>query len=148
MGLDSYVTEFHRTLCLPNLVNAARQSHRSQHTQRCISWKDDDTDKTREICNRTRRTTQIKYLSSAANSGPTLLLPYLISMVNINRIRIDPPIINTSCAWASEFAQLEELYNSPYTGAVTTRTATLSGFAEDSSHAVCDLAHTEVHSYL
>jgi hypothetical protein len=68
-------------------------------------------------------------------------------MVDINRIHIDPPIINASCAWASEFAQLEELYNSPYTGAVTTRTATLGGFAEDSTHAVCDLAHLEVCSY-
>ena len=68
-------------------------------------------------------------------------------MVDINRIRVDPPIINTSCAWASEFAQLEELYNSPYTGAVTTRTATLAGFAEDSSHAVRDLAHPVVYSY-
>ncbi|KAF9652046.1 FMN-linked oxidoreductase [Thelephora ganbajun] len=57
-------------------------------------------------------------------------------MVDINRIRIEPSIINTSCAWASELAQLEDLYKSPYTGAVTTRTATLGGFAEDSSHAV------------
>ena len=62
-------------------------------------------------------------------------------MVDINRIRIEPPIINTSCAWASELAQLEELYDSPSTGAVTTRTATLSGFAEDSSHAVCNLPY-------
>ena len=62
-------------------------------------------------------------------------------MVEINRIRIEPPIINTSCAWASELAQLEELYNSSYIGAVTTRTATMGGFVEDSSHAVCDLAH-------
>ncbi|KAF9785880.1 hypothetical protein BJ322DRAFT_1107765 [Thelephora terrestris] len=57
-------------------------------------------------------------------------------MVDINKIRIEPPIINSSCAWASELAQLEELYNSPHTGAVTTRTATLDGFTEDSSHAV------------
>ena len=64
-------------------------------------------------------------------------------MVDINRIRIEPPIINASCAWASELAQLEELYNSPYTGAVTTRTATMGGFAEDSSHAVCDLVHPQ-----
>jgi len=76
-----------------------------------------------------------------------LLPPYLVPMADINRIRIDPPIINTSCAWASEFVQLEELYNSPYTGAVTTRTATLGGFTEDSSHAVCDLAHPDVYSY-
>ena len=60
-------------------------------------------------------------------------------MVDINTIRIEPPIINTSCAWASELAQLEALYNSPHIGAVTTRTATLNGFSEDSSHAVCNL---------
>lgn len=57
-------------------------------------------------------------------------------MVGINKIRIEPPIINASCAWASELTQLEELYHSPHTGAVTTRTATLDGFAEDSSHTV------------
>lgn len=57
-------------------------------------------------------------------------------MVDINKIRIEPPILNASCAWASELAQLEELYNSPHTGAVTIRTATLAGFSEDSSHAV------------
>lgn len=62
-------------------------------------------------------------------------------MVSINTTYIEPPIINTSCVWASEPAQLEELYNSPCVGAVTTRTATLDGFAEDSSHAVCNLAH-------
>jgi len=45
-------------------------------------------------------------------------------------------LINSSCAWASELNQLEELYNCPWTGAVTVRTATLDGFAEDSSHAV------------
>ena len=61
-------------------------------------------------------------------------------MVDINRIRIEPAIVNTSCAWASDLAQLEELYYSPYTGAVTTRTATVSGFVEDSSHAVCTLS--------
>ena len=44
MGSDSYVTEFHGKLRLSNLANAARQSHRSQYAQRCIPWKDDDTD--------------------------------------------------------------------------------------------------------
>lgn len=62
-------------------------------------------------------------------------------MVNINSICIEPPIVNTSCVWASELAQLEELYNSPHTGAVTTRTATMDGFVEDSSHAVCNQAN-------
>jgi hypothetical protein len=57
-------------------------------------------------------------------------------MVQIHNVDINPPLINSSCAWASDIAQLEELYSSPWTGAVTTRTATFSGFSEDSSHAV------------
>ena len=57
-------------------------------------------------------------------------------MVNIHRISVSPPLINSSCAWASELHELEELYKSAYTGAVTTRTATLLGFAEDATHTV------------
>ncbi|KIY45262.1 FMN-linked oxidoreductase [Fistulina hepatica ATCC 64428] len=44
-------------------------------------------------------------------------------MAHINGFTIDPPLVNTSCAWASEESQLQELYDCPYTGAVTTRTA-------------------------
>lgn len=58
------------------------------------------------------------------------------TMVEIGSIRIEPPLINSSCAWASELHELQALYQSPYTGAVTTRTATLTGFAENSSHTV------------
>ena len=58
-------------------------------------------------------------------------------MVQIRTINIDPPLINTSCAWASEFSQLKELYDSPFTGAVTTRTATLNGFDQNETHTVC-----------
>jgi len=57
-------------------------------------------------------------------------------MVNIGHISVSPPLINSSCVWASELHELEELYKSSFTGAVTTRTSTLSGFAEDSSHTV------------
>lgn len=57
-------------------------------------------------------------------------------MVKLGKIVIEPPLINTSCAWASDHDELLALYKSPYTGAVTTRTATLEGFAEDSSHTV------------
>ena len=57
-------------------------------------------------------------------------------MVRIHTSDISPPLVNASCAWSSDFGQLQELYNSPYTGAVTTRTATLDGFQEDASHAV------------
>ncbi|KAG8220151.1 hypothetical protein J3R82DRAFT_1178 [Butyriboletus roseoflavus] len=52
-------------------------------------------------------------------------------MVAIRNITISPPLVNTSCAWASDEAQLAALFDCPYTGAVTTRTATLGGFDED-----------------
>lgn len=58
-------------------------------------------------------------------------------MVLLNTLEITPPLLNSSCAWSSSLDQLRELYKSPYTGAVTTRTATLHGFAEDSTHTVC-----------
>ena len=57
-------------------------------------------------------------------------------MVRIHTIDIVPPIANASCAWASDYEQLRELYECPHTGAVTTRTATLTGFAEDGKHTV------------
>ncbi|KAL5518543.1 URA1 [Sanghuangporus vaninii] len=52
-------------------------------------------------------------------------------MVTINRLSIYPALMNSSCPWASEEKQLRELYACEYTGAVTTRTATLNGFAEN-----------------
>ncbi|KAF5381935.1 hypothetical protein D9757_007586 [Collybiopsis confluens] len=51
-------------------------------------------------------------------------------MAQIGNIIISPPLINTACAWASDYEQLQELYASPYTGAVTTRTSTLNGYSE------------------
>lgn len=70
-------------------------------------------------------------------------------MVLLNSIEIDPPILNSSCAWSSDLQQLTDLYESPYTGAVTTRTATLHGFIEDASHTVAFSAsgHTTLNSY-
>lgn len=59
-------------------------------------------------------------------------------MVNIHRIFVSPPLLNSSCAWASELELLLDLYRSPYTGGVTIRTATRDGFAEDASHTVSD----------
>ena len=58
------------------------------------------------------------------------------TMVRINTLDISPPLLNASCAWASELSQLRELYDCPYTGAVTTRTATLNGFNEDATNTV------------
>ncbi|KAF9015406.1 hypothetical protein BDQ17DRAFT_1418479 [Cyathus striatus] len=57
-------------------------------------------------------------------------------MVNIGSIHISPALINTSCAWSSDLQQLQDLYDSPYTGAVTTRTATTAGYRENDSNTV------------
>ncbi|KAF9507759.1 hypothetical protein BS47DRAFT_1321067 [Hydnum rufescens UP504] len=53
-------------------------------------------------------------------------------MTEIGSLFVSPPIINSSCPWASDLDDLSSLYESPFTGAVTTRTATWSGFEEDS----------------
>ncbi|PBK70313.1 FMN-linked oxidoreductase [Armillaria solidipes] len=57
-------------------------------------------------------------------------------MTKINTITVSPPLINTSCAWAGDFNQLEALYKCPFTGAVTTRTASLHGYKENENCAV------------
>ncbi|KAJ7456441.1 hypothetical protein FB451DRAFT_1098498 [Mycena latifolia] len=57
-------------------------------------------------------------------------------MVQVGSLSITPPLVNASCAWASDLSQLQALFDSPYTGAVITRTSTLGGFAEDESHTV------------
>ncbi|KAH9046445.1 hypothetical protein EDB84DRAFT_1466524 [Lactarius hengduanensis] len=57
-------------------------------------------------------------------------------MVAIRRLVVSPPLINSSSPSASELNQLRELFESPHTGAVTTRTATLTGFSETSEHTV------------
>ena len=57
-------------------------------------------------------------------------------MVTIGTIEITPPLINSSCAWASDMKHLRELYQSPHLGAITTRTATLDGFDQNETHTV------------
>ncbi|KAI9652690.1 MAG: dihydroorotate dehydrogenase [Bathelium mastoideum] len=47
--------------------------------------------------------------------------------------RIEPALLNTACAWATTFEDLVELFDCPYTGAITTRTCTLEGFRDDPS---------------
>jgi len=48
------------------------------------------------------------------------------------RVSFNPPLLNTSSAFSSTLEQLQALYNSPSTGAVTTRTAQLDeGFLEN-----------------
>ncbi|CBX92429.1 hypothetical protein IAQ61_006176 [Plenodomus lingam] len=41
---------------------------------------------------------------------------------------ISPPLLNSANPWCTTLEQLEELYNSSYTGAVTTRTSLINGF--------------------
>ena len=57
-------------------------------------------------------------------------------MVRVNSLEIHPPLMNASCAWACEYDQLRELYDCPYIGAVTTRTAILNGFSETERNTV------------
>lgn len=70
-------------------------------------------------------------------------------MVKIHTVEIIPPLLNSSCLWASDLEQLRALYDSPHTGAVTTRTATLHGFKENSANAVVFSAdqYTTLNSY-
>jgi dihydroorotate dehydrogenase (fumarate) len=44
------------------------------------------------------------------------------------RVSFVPPLFNSSSPWATTKPDLLDLYNSPFTGAVTTRTSLLSGF--------------------
>lgn len=46
-------------------------------------------------------------------------------------LRVDPPIFNSASPWATTKEELQELYDCPYTGAVTTRTSLIDGFAHD-----------------
>lgn len=70
-------------------------------------------------------------------------------MVQVHSLNISPPLINSSCAWASDYAQLRELYQCAEIGAITTRTATLKGFNQDETHTVAfsNTSVTTVNSY-
>lgn len=48
-------------------------------------------------------------------------------------LTISPPLLNSSNPWCTSLAQLQELYDCPHTGAVTTRTSLLNGFPHDPS---------------
>ncbi|KAI0271610.1 hypothetical protein BC834DRAFT_967061 [Gloeopeniophorella convolvens] len=66
-------------------------------------------------------------------------------MALIHRLLLSPPLLNSASPCASEPDQLQALSDSPHTGAVTTRTATLTGFNETPEHIVA-LAHDSVSS--
>jgi dihydroorotate dehydrogenase (fumarate) len=46
-------------------------------------------------------------------------------------ITIEPPLLNSANPWATTLEDLDSLYRCPSTGAITTRTALLEGFAHD-----------------
>ncbi|KAF1841123.1 FMN-linked oxidoreductase [Cucurbitaria berberidis CBS 394.84] len=48
-------------------------------------------------------------------------------------LTISPPLLNSANPWCTTLEQLQALYNSPHTGAVTTRTSLLNGFPHDPS---------------
>lgn len=48
-----------------------------------------------------------------------------------SKVLIDPPILNSANPWATSLDDLRSLYKSPFTGAVTTRTCLVDGFAHD-----------------
>ncbi|KAJ4395978.1 dihydroorotate dehydrogenase [Gnomoniopsis smithogilvyi] len=49
------------------------------------------------------------------------------------KLNINPPLINSSNPWATTLEDLTALYSCPHTGAVTTRTSLLTGFAHNPS---------------
>ncbi|KAK1984851.1 hypothetical protein LZ30DRAFT_710310 [Colletotrichum cereale] len=50
-------------------------------------------------------------------------------------LEISPPLLNSANPWCTTLEDLERLHASPHTGALTTRTALLGGFAhDDASH--------------
>lgn len=49
------------------------------------------------------------------------------------KLKIDPPLLNSACPWATTLEDIKALYDSPYTGAVTIRTSLLEGFSHDDS---------------
>ena len=53
-------------------------------------------------------------------------------------LAFDPPLLNSANPWASTKEDLEALYDCPYTGAITIRTALANGFDHDSAtHQYC-----------
>ncbi|KAL2411117.1 hypothetical protein ABEF95_004264 [Exophiala dermatitidis] len=50
-----------------------------------------------------------------------------------SKLKIDPPLLNSACPWATTLEDIKALYDSPYTGAVTIRTSLLEGFSHDDS---------------
>ena len=49
------------------------------------------------------------------------------------KLKIEPPLLNSACPWATTLEDIKALYDTPYTGAVTIRTSLLEGFSHNDS---------------
>ncbi|KAI8150985.1 Dihydroorotate dehydrogenase, partial [Colletotrichum sp. SAR 10_71] len=50
-------------------------------------------------------------------------------------LKISPPLLNSANPWCTTLSDLKALHASPHTGALTTRTSLLAGFAHsDARH--------------
>ncbi|MCJ1451496.1 dihydroorotate dehydrogenase [Mycoblastus sanguinarius] len=59
-----------------------------------------------------------------------------------------PPLVNSANPWATTKEDLQALYDSPHTGAITTRTALINGFSHDNTiHQYC-FVEPQTHSVL
>lgn len=47
------------------------------------------------------------------------------------KLRIEPPLLNAACPWASDLTFLRPLWKSSSTGAITTRTSLVNGYPHD-----------------
>ena len=61
-------------------------------------------------------------------------------------LNIDPPLLNSANPWCTNLEQLQELYDSPHTGAITTRTSLLKGFPHDPAHHQFTFFNPSTHS--
>ena len=71
-------------------------------------------------------------------------------------LNFEPPLLNSANPWATSKADLQALYDCPYTGALTTRTSLTDGFGHnDTIHQYCffhdqehEPKHNSVHGHL
>jgi len=66
------------------------------------------------------------------------------------RVTFKPPLFNSASPWATTEIDLQDLYNSPFTGAVTTRTSLLAGFPHNPSihqHTLFDSPTNSLNTY-
>src|SRR5579862_1586047 len=125
----------------------------------------------RAVCEREMKGRNRRHCRSPLYSIMSLISPVFspwsqpdvrtVRMVRIGSITVDPPLLNSSspyyhfnidadCSFASTKEDLLELYQCPYTGAVTTRTSLIHGFNHDDTihrHAFFDNSLSSINSY-